>query len=107
MPVNRRSTVQAWPNKLETERVGSDDAHVVRPGWKVLDDGAAEAGRGKAKDRLVTERSPGFELTDPCLGATNANECAGRDERESDSCSDPSQLAKDAYGTRNDRVPGW
>jgi hypothetical protein len=92
--VNWRSAVQARPNQPETERVGGDDAHVVRPCRKVFDQGAAEAGRGNAKNWLVTDRGPSFELTDACLGATNANERSGHNHRDTHTGSGPGQIAR-------------
>ena len=92
--VNRRSAAQGGPNQPETECVGSDDAHVIRPGWKVFDQGAAEASRGDAKNWLMTNRSPSFELTNACLEATNANERSGHNNREKHTGSGPHQIAK-------------
>lgn len=95
---NRCLAVDARPNQMETERVGSDDVHLICPGWKVLGEGPAEAARGNAKDRVVTERSPSFELTDPCLRATHPNQRPGDSHRENDKGSDTRQITHNSTG---------
>jgi hypothetical protein len=86
-----RSAVQSWPNQVKPKRVGSDHADSICPGSKMLDEGAAEADHGDAKNRRVTRTSPCFELADSCaFRATDPNHRCGNSsadtERGSDSC---------------------
>ena len=93
-----RSAVQPWPNQVKPKRVGSDHADSIRPGSKMLDEGAAEADRREAKHRRVTRTSPRFELTDSCaFRATDPNHRSGNSRPDSDRGSDSCQTARKLY----------
>jgi hypothetical protein len=95
--VSAGSAVQSWSNQLKPKCVGSDHADSIRSGSKMLHEGAAEAGRGDAKHRLVTRTSPRFELTDSCrFRATDPNHRCGNSRPDSDRGSGSCQSARNS-----------